>query len=138
MTKRIRTTEATFPRIRDTSTPLPRIEPAQIQEALGAELAEEGLEGALAPITLFAVREELVKRLQSSGGRPALAGVTRRAKIPLSDQEWLQLEELAAAVSSPGFAPSAGQVASVLLTLALRSVASRAGLSPSEQSGSVR
>jgi hypothetical protein len=79
----------------------------------------------LAPITLFAVREELVQRLQSSGGRPGLAGTTRRAKIPLSDEEWLRLEELAASLSSPGFAPSAGQVASVLLTLSLDAVASR-------------
>jgi hypothetical protein len=49
--------------------------------------------------------------------------VTRRAKIPLSDQEWSQLEKLAAAISSPGFAPSAGQVASVLLRLSLETVA---------------
>ena len=39
------------------------------------------------------------------GSETALAGVTRRAKIPLSDEEWVRLEELAAAVSSPGFAP---------------------------------
>jgi hypothetical protein len=86
-----------------------------------------GLTEALAPLTLFALREELVHRLQSSGGRPALAGTTRRAKIPLSDEEWGQLEELAAAIASPGFAPSAGQVASVLLSLSLHSVASRVG-----------
>src|SRR4051794_33102757 len=79
------------------------------------------LERALAPITLFALREELGQRLQSSGGRPGLVGTTRRVKIPLSDQEWLQLEALAA----PGFAPSAGQVASVLLSLCVRSVASQ-------------
>jgi hypothetical protein len=106
---------------------LPRVEPARVQEALGADASAERLEEALAPVTLFALREELVKRLQSSGGRPALAGATRRAKIPLNDEEWLQLEELAAAVSSPGFAPSAGQVASVLLTLSLHSVASQTG-----------
>jgi hypothetical protein len=50
---------------------------------------------------------------------------SRRAKIPLSDQQWLGLEELAAAISSPGFAPTAGQVASVLLTLSLQSLAAR-------------
>ena len=128
------TSEGTFSPIRDTGASLPRLEPAQVQEALGAEASTERLEEALAPVTRFALREELVKRLQSSGGRPALAGVTRRAKIPLSDEEWLQLEELAAAVSSPGFAPSAGQVASVLLTLSLRSVASRAGSGQSSSS----
>src|SRR5437868_2879884 len=130
MTKRVRTTETTFRPIRDTATPLPRIEPAQVQEALGADSSGEGLAGALAPVTLFGLREELVRRLQSSGGRPALSGTTRRAKIPLSDEEWVQLEELAAAITSPGFSPSAGQVASVLLSLSLRSVASRVGSEP--------
>lgn len=125
MTKKIHASEATVQPIRDTGTSLARVEPTRVQEALGADAPSERREVALAPVTLFALREELVKRLQSSGGRPALAGVTRRAKIPLSDGEWFQLEELAAAVSSPGFAPSAGQVASVLLTLAVQSVASR-------------
>jgi hypothetical protein len=127
MTKRIRTTEATLRPIRDTSRSLRRIDPGQVQQALGAEEVPAGLAAALAPLTLFALRQELVNRLQSSGGRPALAGTTRRAKIPLTDEEWVQLEELAAAIGSPGFAPSAGQVAGVLLSLSLHSVAERVG-----------
>jgi hypothetical protein len=137
MTRRIRTTRPTVNTIRDTSPCLPRVEPSQVAAALGAEPAAVSLDAALAPITLFAVREELVKRLQSSGGRPALAGTTRRAKIPLSDEEWLQLEELAATISSPGFAPSAGQVASVLLTLSVQAVSSRLGESEGEASSSL-
>jgi hypothetical protein len=130
MTHRIRTTETTLRPIRDTATPLRRIDPAQVQQALGAEEAPAGLAEALAPLTLFALREELVNRLQSNGGRPALVGTTRRAKIPLNDDEWEKLEELAAAMAAPGFAPSAGQVASVLLSLSLHSVASRVGSEP--------
>ena len=126
MTKKIKTVGETLPLIRDTSPSLARVDPNKVQEALGAESTAERLEEALGPVTLFALREELVNRLQSSGGRPALAGVTRRAKVPLNDEDWLRLEELAAAVSSPGFAPSAGQVASVLLTLSIHSVAARA------------
>ncbi|HEY7427282.1 MAG TPA: hypothetical protein VH682_23815 [Gemmataceae bacterium] len=136
MTKRIQPSEATFRPIRDSGPALPRIDADRIQEALGAEAAAERLKEALAPVTLFALREELVKRLQSSGGRPALAGVTRRAKVPLSDKEWLQLEELAAAISSPGFAPSAGQVASVLLTQSLHAVALRLSQSTADPSRS--
>jgi hypothetical protein len=146
MTIRIRTTGATYPRIVDTSptlprlvdtsATLPRLEPSEVAAALGAEPCAEGLEGALGPITLFALRQELFQRLQSSGGRPGLSGTTRRAKIPLSDQQWLQLEELAAAVSSPGFAPSAGQVASVLLTLSLEAVGSRVAQAGTGASGS--
>jgi hypothetical protein len=131
MTKKNPTSEATFRPIRDTATSLPRIDPAQVQQALGAEDSAEGLAQVLAPVTLFAVREELVRRLQSRGGRPALAGTTRRAKIPLNDEEWEKLEELAAAIASPGFAPSAGQVASVLLTLSLHVVVTRIASEPS-------
>lgn len=130
MTNRIRTTETPLRPLRDTGSPLRRIDPAQVQQALGAEEVPAALAEALAPLTLFALREELVNRLQSSGGRPALAGTTRRAKIPLSDEEWEKLEELAAAIASPGFAPSAGQVASVLLSLSLHSVASRIDSEP--------
>jgi hypothetical protein len=138
MTKRIKTTEATLKVIRDTGPALPRVEPARVQEALGAEPAGDGLTEVRAPLTLFAVREELIRRLQSSGGRPGLSGVSRRAKIPLSDEEWLGLEELAAAISSPGFAPTAGQVASVLLTLSLRSVAAGAvGSAPGQPSSTL-
>jgi hypothetical protein len=125
MTKRIRNIGPTYKRIRNTGPTLPRLDPSKVAAALGAEPAGETLEDVLSPITLFLVRQELVKRLQSSGGRPALSGVTRRAKIPLSDADWAELEELAAAVSSPGFAPTAGQMASVLLTLALHKVASQ-------------
>jgi hypothetical protein len=131
MTKEIRTTESAFRSIRDTSNSLPRITAAQVQQALGAEETTGELAEALAPVTLFAVREELMNRLQSSGGRPALAGTTRRAKIPLSDEEWMQLEELAAAIGESGFAPSAGQVASVLLSLSLHAIASQIASLPS-------
>jgi hypothetical protein len=74
------------------------------------------------PISLVLLRAELFKRLHSSGGRPALKGVSRRVKIPVSEQEWQKLEKLAASISEAGFTPSAGQVASVLLALSLRSV----------------
>lgn len=125
MTRKIKTTEATLPPLRDIGLCLPRVDPARVQEALGAVPANGELEKALAPITLAALREELFRRLQSSGGRPGLSGASRRAKIPLSDEQWLELEKLAAAVAAAGFAPSAGQVASVLLALSLHSVASR-------------
>jgi hypothetical protein len=36
---------------------------------------------------------------------------------PLRPQEWMELEELSASISSPGLAPSAGQVVIVLLEL---------------------
>lgn len=136
MTKNLRTTESVGKVIRDTSVVEPYLEPAVVQAALGAEPSDQRLEQALAPITLFAVRSELFARLQSSGGRPALAGTSRRAKVPLSDADWAELEELATIVSGPDFSPSTGQVASVLLSLSVRAVkaqvanASQPGSSP--------
>jgi hypothetical protein len=55
------------------------VDAAHVAGALGAEPTPEALTEALAPVTLFAVREALVCRLQSSGGRPGLSGVSRWA-----------------------------------------------------------
>ena len=122
MAKKIRATDSTLKVVRDISTPLAHVDTAIVESALGAEASAGKLEEALAPITLFAIRSELLSRLQSSGGRPALLGTSRRTKIPLGDADWADLEKLAAVVSGPGFYPSAGQIASVLLSLSVRSV----------------
>lgn len=114
-------------KIRDTSATLRRVDPTAVSTALGAEATGERLADVFGPITLAAVRDEVIGRLQSTGGRPGLSGTTRRAKIPLSDQEWEQLEQIARSMAAPGFAPSAGQVASVLLSLSLQSLATQLG-----------
>lgn len=109
--------------IRDTSRTLPRIEASKVQAALGAEPSDLAIgEIGVGPLSLFQVREELFQRLQSTGGRPSLAGTSRRMKIPLSDRQWEELEEIATDVASPGFSPSPGQIASVLITLSLHSL----------------
>jgi hypothetical protein len=130
MTRRIRTTEPTLKTIQDTGASLRRVEAAGVEAALGAEATVARLHDALAPLTLFALREELVQSLQTGGGHPGCSGGTHQVKIPLGDKEWMELEELAAAVSSPGVRPSASQVASVLLTLSVRLVASQIAGSP--------
>ena len=123
MTKKIRFVHPTVPRIIDTSPTVPRVDPADVAKALGAEPSPIPVPPTLSPVTFYAVRMELFKRLQSTGGRPALEGNNVRPKIPLSDAEWRQLEELAAKIaSSTGLSPSPGQVGSALLSLALRSV----------------
>src|SRR5947209_11976355 len=104
MAKRLRDIGPAEPLIRDTGPVEPRLDPKVVAAALGAEPTGVTLEGALSPLTLMVVRQELVRRLQSSGGRPALKGTTRRPKIPLSDAEWSELEALAAAVAAPGCA----------------------------------
>jgi hypothetical protein len=119
MAKRIVSTRSGQTRIRDIGPGARRIDAAVIADALGAEDTgiTVGREGS--PVSSFEVRSELVNRLRSSGGRPALEGATRRVKIPVTERQWRELEELAASFTDLGFAPSAGQVASVLISLSL-------------------
>src|SRR5581483_5683929 len=81
MTKSIRTTDTALGPIRDTGGTLRRVGPGQVQQALGAETVPAELEEALAPLTLFALREELVNRLQSSGER-AVASLAAFGSVP--------------------------------------------------------
>ena len=112
----------TYPSITDTSKTLPRIDPSKVAEALGGEPTGLTWGPGGAPLSFFQVRQEIMRRLQSSGGRPSLSGTSARKKIPLNDSQWHELEKIASEVASPGFSPSAGQIASVLLTLSLRSL----------------
>ena len=119
MAKKIVSTSSARKRIRDIGASASRLEPRLVADALGAEEAgtEIGLKGS--PVTFLQLRAELADRLQSSGGRPSLEGVTRRVKIPVTDRQWQDLEDLAASLADQEFSPSAGQVASVLLSLSL-------------------
>lgn len=107
-----------------TSPARPKLAPAEVAEALGAVPAPAAAHvgGPKGPVSLFAVRHELFRRLQSTGGRPGLSDADKVAKIPVSEAQWKRLEELAAAVAAEGFSPSAGQVANVLLTFALDTI----------------
>lgn len=70
-------------------------------------------------VTWYGVREEVARRLKSKGGRPGLPGSEPR-KVPLTEEDWRIVRELADAMSEPGFHPSAGQIAGVLLGRAVR------------------
>jgi hypothetical protein len=115
----------THRKIKDTSQALPRLDETRISSALGAEPSKLSFSRGGGPLSMIQVRQELGRRLQSSGGRPALADTNLRTKIPLSESQWRELEEIAIEVASPGFSPSAGQVASVLISLSLHSVRKR-------------
>jgi hypothetical protein len=119
MAKKIVATDSGQRRISDIGSGARRVAPAIVAEALGAEEMgiAPGREGS--PVSSFQVRSELIHRLRSSGGRPALEGATRRVKIPVTESQWQELEELAASFTDLGFVPSAGQVASVLISLSL-------------------
>jgi hypothetical protein len=88
-----------------------------IAHAIGADHTEPSPPGG-SPVTWHAVREEAARRLRSTGGRPGLPGGELR-KVAVTDQDWRMVRDLAESIAEPGFHPSAGQVAGVLLSHAL-------------------
>ena len=110
------------PRIVDTGATEPRIDPDVFAAAIGAQRIGASAAGG-SPVSRAAVRQELARLLRSTGGRPGLEGSLRRQKIPLSDDEWVQLEYLSEVLEDSGIRATAGQVARVLLRLALQRVA---------------
>jgi len=121
MARTIRTTGKKQPRIRNVGNREPVVDSQTVADALGGKL-ERQVPRTGSPITLSLVREELARTLKSTGGRPTIEGTDRRFKIPLSDAQLRALEEVATEVSSPGFSPSPGQIASVLVSLGLRGI----------------
>ena len=91
-----------------------RITREEIEKGLGAErIAKVPRWGA--PMSSYAVRQELFRRLRSTGGRPALDGTDMKPKIPMRRSRWRKLEKLAKQVESGGFRPTPAQLASVIL-----------------------
>ncbi|MCL0065539.1 hypothetical protein M1N79_01455 [Dehalococcoidia bacterium] len=89
-----------------------------VAEELGAEDMGVTIDTRQGPISLFALRQFLLERLRSSGGRPALVadGRKRRNKISLSDEDWIKLETIAKYYQQEeGINVSPGQIASALI-----------------------
>jgi hypothetical protein len=119
MARRITQSEGTTRRVNVKTSPVRRVSAVGLGEKLGAEaIGTMPLQGG-PPLTFAAIREEVFRRLRSKGGRPGLEGVERK-KIPLAERDWKAIEQVADHISEPGFRPSAGQVASVLLSVTLR------------------
>jgi hypothetical protein len=121
MTPKIKSTSKSLPTISSSSKKARDIDHAMVTEAIGAEDAQEiesGLGGS--PWALCGLRQALRKQLHSTGGRRSLKGVSRRQKIPLSEDDWRRLQEVAEATQSEDVRPTPAQVASVLLHQALQ------------------
>lgn len=116
--KRIKIVGKTQPLIRDKGPAQPLVDPVHVGETLEADESMHIAVGATPP-SLAALRNELAQRLLSTGGRPALRDTDRRQKIPLSDDDWGRLQELATRVADLDARPAPAQVASALLHLAL-------------------
>lgn len=123
MVKKITVTGNAARRIDVTGRPQRRIEAAEFAAALGAEPCGEAHAANLDPLALAELGHELIKRLRSSGGRPALSDATARCKVPLSPDDLEALETIATQVQrDTGSKPSVGQIASVILRAHLDSL----------------
>jgi hypothetical protein len=91
-----------------------RITAEEIEKGLGAERAATVPPGG-SPMSAYALRQELFRRLRSTGGRPGLYGTDMKPKIPMRRSRWKKLEQLAKRVESVGFHPPPAQLASIIL-----------------------
>jgi hypothetical protein len=99
-----------------------RINPENIEEGLGAE--QVGLlPPSGSPISAYALRQALFRRLRSTGGRPGLDGSDTKPKIPMRRSQWSQLQRLAELVQKNDFHPTPAQLASVLLEAGIAQLA---------------
>jgi hypothetical protein len=113
--------------IKNTSSTQRQINPKIIANALGAEEAGVKIDTRQGPISLFSLRQFLVNRLRSSGGRPTLVGTIKkkRNKIPLFEGDWIKLESIAQYYKEKeGINVSPGQIASILLHTDVSKIAS--------------
>ena len=88
-----------------------------VAKALAAEKVGIKIDIRQGPISLLSLRQFLVNRLRSKGGRPGLAGTTgKRNKIPLFDEDWLKLKMIAKYYKEKeGINVSPAQIASALV-----------------------
>jgi len=106
-------------RVNDKGKTTRRLDPEVVARGLGATRSSLDLVSSQSPFSLMAVRREIVRRLESTGGRPGLAGTDRRQKIPLQESDWRELERIAGALREYDVNATAGQVASTILHSAL-------------------
>ncbi len=96
--------------------PKRRIEPAELAAALGANPRGHRSPANLDLIGLAELGSQLLNRLRSGGGKPALTEVTVNCRVPLSVEDLKMLEAMAAQMStSAGAKPSVGQLVSVIV-----------------------
>jgi hypothetical protein len=117
----IRVKTKTLPKVQVGGPTLGRVDSSVVADALGAQGLETSVSTKQGPIALFGLRQALVERLRSSGGRPGL-GISRRQKIPLDEADWELLCKLSEMISNDETHPTSGQIASELLHQRLRQV----------------
>jgi hypothetical protein len=121
MSRRLILTDETKRRVPLTDVPKGRVSVGDLAAALGASNVVAAPASGGSPVSWFAVRQEVARRLRSTGGRPGLPDAEPR-KVTLTQEEWDMVKQVTDAMAELGFRPSSGQVAGVLLGQAIRSV----------------
>jgi hypothetical protein len=122
MMKKSRFLPSATRRVNLTPSRTTKVDPEVVRDALGAE-EKFAVPFAGSAAALAVLRSSLALGLRSDGGRPALAGMSRRQKVPMTEADWRSLEEISIRVSAGGMGASPGQIAAQLLHDAIASVA---------------
>ena len=115
MAERIRHSPNAYPRVKDTSKTLEQVDFGPIAKEMGAEEVAGQVLGSVNPVSFFALRERLQSELVSSGGRPGRREPVQRRKVPVTDEEWLRLKNIAEIMRRTGVSAAPGQIAGILL-----------------------
>jgi len=104
--------------IKNTGKTQKRIDVKDVARALGGEKTGVRIDTKQSPASLFYLRQFIVNRLRSSGGRPTLIGTTikERKKISIFEEDWDKLKSIARYYrKEEGTNVSPGQIASILI-----------------------
>ena len=122
MAKRVADRSAKHARLRAKGPSVRKVSAQKVAAALGAERVEGIPLPKQSPVAFLALRQEVLRRLRSTGGRPKLAGTTRRQKIPLQDSDWERLGQIAESLRGQDIKATPGQVASTILHRVLEKI----------------
>ncbi|EMY71520.1 hypothetical protein [Leptospira vanthielii] len=101
-------------KIRQTST-AKKLSQEDFSKGVGAQFSQELKVDHLEPITFAGILHSAVKGIKSTGGRPGRLEETLRKKVPLTVNEWKDLEVVSHTFQQLGVSISTGQVASLLI-----------------------
>jgi len=112
-------------RLVDVSHKPPPIAVAGVTTALGGRPLGRNTGDDKAPVALLTIRDALMQRLRTTGGRPALSGDGPRQRVQVSAEDWQAITDIASHVVVGRHKASPAQVASVLIHLALERIPQR-------------
>jgi hypothetical protein len=109
-------------RLVDVSHKPPPVAVADVITALGGRPLANKPTDDNAPLALPTIRNTLMQRLRTTGGRPALAGDGPRQRVQISVEDWQTIVDIANHIAVGHHKVSPAQVASVLIHVALQRI----------------